>query len=125
MTITLCPFCNITNDEVILKNSLAFVRYDKFPVNNGHTLIIPYRHVSSYFDLTVDESQAINDLIPEAKKLIENKYEPDGYNLGTNIGIAAGQTVMHVHTHLIPRYDNDVNEPRGGVRGVIPEKKNY
>ena len=125
MTTTLCPFCNITDDEVILKNSLAFVRYDKFPVNKGHTLIIPYRHVPSYFDLTVDESRAINELILDAKKLIENEYKPNGYNLGTNIGVAAGQTVMHVHTHLIPRYNNDVNEPRGGVRGVIPEKKIY
>lgn len=125
MTDTLCPFCNVIDEEIILKNDLAFVRYDKFPVNKGHVLVIPYRHVSSYFNLTVEEGTALNDLTLEAKNLIDNEHEPDGYNLGTNIGIAAGQTVMHVHTHLIPRYDNDVGDPRGGVRGVIPEKQKY
>lgn len=123
MSEKLCPFC--TQPESILSNELAYVRYDKYPVNEGHLLIIPYRHVSDYFDLTPYEKTAIFDLLDEAKAFLEKERHPDGYNIGINVGESAGQTVWHVHVHLIPRYKGDVEDPRGGVRGVIPEKQQY
>ena len=118
-----CPFC--TPDEPILSNDLAYARFDKYPVNNGHLLIIPFRHVSDFFDLTEEERKAIFNLVDEAKVLLDKKHKPDGYNIGINVGEAAGQTVWHVHVHVIPRYNGDMNDPRGGVRGVIPEKQKY
>ena len=118
-----CPFCD--PNERVLANELAYVRYDKFPVSPGHALIIPYRHVSDYFDLTEAEFEAIHALVRDIKGLIADKFEPDGFNVGINAGEAAGQTVWHVHVHLIPRYKGDVKNPRGGVRGVIPSKRSY
>ena len=123
MTIENCPFC--VRPEEILSNKLAYARYDKYPVCEGHLLIIPYRHVSSYFDLTPEEKTAIFDLFEQAKNLLDREWKPDGYNIGVNVGEAAGQTVWHVHVHLIPRYKGDMDDPRGGVRGVIPEKQKY
>ena len=100
-------------------------RFDDFPVNPGHFEVIPKRHVPTIFDTTNEEKLAIFDLINEAKKLIDKKYKPDGYNIGINNGESAGQTVMHLHVHLIPRFKGDVENPRGGIRGIIPEKQNY
>ena len=111
--------------EEILSNKLAYARYDKYPVCEGHLLISPYRHVSSYFDLTPEEKTAIFDLLEQAKVLLDRERKPDGYNIGINDGEDAGQTVWHVHVHLIPRYKGDMDDPRGGVRGVIPEKQKY
>lgn len=118
-----CPFCIST--ESILSNDLAYARYDIYPVNKGHLLIVPFRHVSDFFDLTKEEREAVLKLVDEAKVLLDKKYKPDGYNIGVNVGEAAGQTVWHVHVHVIPRYIDDMNDPRGGVRGVIPEKQKY
>ena len=118
-----CPFCNPIN--IVLQNNLAVAIYDRYPVTPGHLLIIPQRHVENYFATTLEERQAINDLLEDGKRLLELKYHPDGYNVGVNCGEAAGQTVMHVHIHLIPRYIGDIDNPRGGVRGVIPEKRIY
>lgn len=118
-----CPFC--ADPAPLLQNNLAFVRLDRFPVSQGHALIIPFRHVADYFDLTANERAAITELLPEAKRFLEEGYKPDGYNLGINVGEAAGQSVWHVHMHVIPRYKGDVPNPRGGVRGVIPAKQNY
>jgi len=118
-----CPFCN--NDEPVIKNDLAFARYDKYPVNEGHLLIISYRHVSDYFNLTIEERNAISLLVDEAKILLDKKHNPDGYNIGVNVGEAAGQTVWHVHVHVIPRYYKDIKEPRGGIRRIFPNKANY
>jgi len=118
-----CPFCHLT--EAVLKNELAYARYDKYPVNEGHLHIIPYRHVSDYFELTKEEQAALHSLLVEGKDLLTEKYQPDGFNVGINIGEAAGQTVWHVHMHLIPRYKGDMDDPRGGVRGVIPGKQKY
>ncbi|MDD5703538.1 MAG: HIT family protein [Dehalococcoidales bacterium] len=118
-----CPFC--TPEAVILSNEHAYVRFDKFPVSNGHLLVIPYRHEPSFFNLTEQEQHAILDLINKAKLHLDDKFDPDGYNVGMNIGEIAGQTILHFHAHLIPRYKGDVPDPRGGVRGVIPEKKLY
>ena len=110
---------------MVLRNALAYVRFDKNPVNQGHCLIIPFRHVSDFFEATPEERQAMLTLADEAKAMLELKFSPDGYNLGLNVGAMAGQTVPHVHLHLIPRYAGDVEQPRGGVRGVIPSKQNY
>jgi len=119
-----CPFC-ILQREKIIETELSFAIYDGFPVNEGHVLIIPKRHTASYFDLTDEEKKDAILLLDKVKEKIEKKYKPEGYNIGININETAGQTIPHVHIHLIPRYIGDVKEPRGGVRGVIPEKKNY
>ena len=118
-----CPFCNTS--DFLVKDEYSYVRWDVYPVSEGHALIVPFRHVSSYFDLTNDERKSMFGLLDEAKRLIEEKYNPDGFNIGINDGEAAGQTIMHVHMHLIPRYEGDMKDPRGGVRGVIPEKQKY
>lgn len=120
-----CPFCHTNQSEIIFQNQHCFSMYDHFPVSTGHTLIIPKRHISNYFDLSQDEQCAIIHLLNLSKTTIEFVYKPDGYNIGINIGKSAGQTVFHVHVHLIPRYYGDVNDPSGGVRGVIPNKKTY
>ena len=118
-----CIFCH--EEEALLQNELAWAHYDKYPVSPGHLLIITRRHVQSYFDTTPKERLALNQLLEEAKKLLDKEYRPDGYNIGVNCGDAAGQTIMHLHIHLIPRYQGDIDNPRGGVRGVIPDKRVY
>jgi len=109
----------------LLARPLALVRLDGYPVSKGHCLVIPRRHVASFFDCTSDERMEMLELLAEAKSLLDLQYHPDGYNIGLNNGAAAGQTVMHVHMHLIPRYRGDVRDPRGGVRWVIPDKAAY
>lgn len=99
-----CVFCNIEEDKIILKNDLAFVIYDKYPHSKGHVLIITFRHYENYFDSTKEEQTAIYELLDKAKKYIDEKYNPTGYNININVGRAAGQIVMHAHVHLIPRY---------------------
>ncbi|PCH58861.1 MAG: HIT family protein [Burkholderiaceae bacterium] len=118
-----CPFCNL--EESVIKNGLAYVRFDMYPVSNGHMLIVPFRHVSDFFDLSMDERNAIFLLVDEVKILLDEKHNPDGYNIGTNVGEFAGQTVWHAHLHVIPRYKGDMEDPRGGVRWIIPDKAKY
>jgi len=120
-----CPFCEINSDEIIFKDKFCYVIYDRYPVNKGHLLIIPFRHFSSFFDSTKDERESILQLIDISKDFIDRQYMPDGYNIGVNIGKDAGQTIMHLHFHLIPRFKGDIADPTGGVRGVIPEKRVY
>ena len=121
-----CIFCNLDpNREIIAQNDLALAFFDVFPVNPGHALIIPKRHVADYFDLTEDEVAAMQALLREVKAIVEKRFNPDGYNIGVNVNTAAGQSVFHVHIHLIPRYKGDVENPKGGVRGVIPSKQKY
>lgn len=121
-----CIFCNLDpNREIIAQNDLALAFFDAFPVNPGHALIIPKRHVADYFDLTEDEVAAMQALLREVKAIVEKRFNPDGYNIGVNVNAAAGQSVSHVHMHLIPRYKGDVENPKGGVRGVIPSKQKY
>jgi len=121
-----CPFCNLpTNRELILESATAFAMFDKFPVNNGHALIIPKRHCANYFDLTFKEQSALWFMLNRVKAIVQKQVNPQGFNVGININETAGQTVPHVHIHLIPRFEGDVDEPRGGVRGVIPEKRDY
>lgn len=118
-----CIFCKMK--DYILENELAYAIYDKYPVGKGHMLFIPKRHVKDFFDITKEEREAIFELIDEGKKLLDEKYSPDSYNVGINCGEHAGQTIMHVHVHLIPRYIGDMKDPTGGVRGVIPYKMKY
>ena len=118
-----CPFCDAEGE--VLGNELAYAKFDAFPVSPGHLLIIPRRHAAEWFDLTDAEERAVFSLVRDAKALIDEQFSPDGYNIGINCGEAAGQTIFHVHVHLIPRYAGDVEHPRGGVRGVIPAKRNY
>lgn len=121
-----CFFCkSINKNDFQLENEFAVARWDDFPVNKGHLEVIPKRHVKDWWEVTLEERIAIFTLLDEAKKIIDDKYNPDGYNIGMNLGEAAGQSVMHLHVHLIPRYKGDVKKPRGGVRGIIPEKQNY
>ena len=125
MSKTNCIFCNVSQDKVIAQNHLCFAIYDGFPVSIGHILIIPKRHVADYFSLTEDELMAMQQMMRELKHRLDVDLSPDGYNVGVNVNEAAGQTVYHVHMHLIPRYKGDVDNPRGGVRGVIPNKQKY
>ena len=120
-----CIFCNIEQERVLAENELCFAIRDGFPVSDGHTLIIPKRHVANYFDLTDEEVMAMQVMMKKFKSQLDTELAPDGYNIGINVNEAAGQTVFHVHMHLIPRYKGDVENPRGGVRGVIPDKQKY
>lgn len=118
-----CIFCG--DPEMVIENELAFAHYDSYPVNPGHCLIITRRHVAEYFQATAEEKAAMLALVDEMKIIIDKEYNPDGYNIGVNIGEAAGQSVRHIHIHMIPRYKGDMENPRGGVRGVIPHKQKY
>lgn len=118
-----CPFCG--DPEIVIKNDLAFAHFDSYPVNPGHCLVITRRHVGEYFQATAEEKAAIWALVDEMKTVVDREYHPDGYNIGVNIGKAAGQSIPHLHIHLIPRYTGDMEDPRGGVRGVIPDKQKY
>ena len=121
-----CPFCNPEVErELIVESATAYAIYDKFPVNDGHVLIIPKRHCEDYFNLTFKEQAACIFMLNKVKEIISNRFNPDGFNVGINVGEKAGQTINHVHIHLIPRYKGDVENPRGGVRGVIPNKQKY
>jgi ATP adenylyltransferase len=121
-----CPFCDLPKDCIVVQNALAFVIRDRYPVTPLHTLVIPKRHVSELFDLEPPEMNACNDLLFWAKDTIrEEDASVAGFNIGVNIGEAAGQTIFHCHIHLIPRRHGDVENPRGGVRHVIPGKGDY
>ncbi len=121
-----CPFCNPDKSRVFFHNSkLCYCLWDGFAVSPGHALVIPTRHMSSWFDATREEQLSLLDGIDHARNKIMNRYRPDGFNIGINIGAAAGQTVPHLHVHVIPRYEGDVPDPRGGVRYVIPSRANY
>jgi diadenosine tetraphosphate (Ap4A) HIT family hydrolase len=120
-----CPFCQIEASRIVADNVLAIAVRDGFPVNPGHTLVILRRHVASWFDATADERAALTGMVDDVKAILERELHPEGYNIGINVGEAAGQTVMHLHVHVIPRFAGDVDDPRGGVRFVIPARGNY
>jgi diadenosine tetraphosphate (Ap4A) HIT family hydrolase len=122
-----CIFCEInkTKSRIILENQHAFAISDQYPVSQGHTLIILKRHIASLFEATSEEISAIFHLTNQVRILLAMQYEPDGYNVGFNDLVAAGQSIPHCHMHIIPRYQGDVKDPRGGIRGVIPGKQNY
>ena len=123
-----CLFCDIyegQKNKIIAESSLAFAIYDGFPVNQGHILVIPKRHFDSFFDATEQEINQIYDLLNKCKAILDNKYHPTGYNVGVNVGYDGGQTIMHLHVHLIPRYKGDVENPRGGIRKLKPQLVYY
>ncbi len=120
-----CPFCPLPTDRIISESDYTITIRDSFPVSEGHTLIIPKRHVQSFFELHAIEKAAVLQALDEAKEALDKEFSPDGFNIGINDGEAAGQTVMHLHVHLIPRYEGDTEDPRGGVRHVFPEKAKY
>ena len=121
-----CIFCEMPGERIIAENELAYAIYDAYPVTKLHTLIIPKRHVSDFFSLYQPEKNAMSNLLDlQRQSILNSDPEVTGFNVGNNVGEDAGQTIMHCHTHLIPRRHSDVEEPRGGVRGVIPDKQNY
>jgi diadenosine tetraphosphate (Ap4A) HIT family hydrolase len=120
-----CPFCNPPSERVILSNTLAIAIRDGFPVSPGHMLVIPKRHVATFFETTTEERLAIFELLDKAKLALDAELHPAAYNIGVNDGAAAGQTIPHLHFHLIPRYADDSADPRGGVRWIFPEKAKY
>ena len=117
---TACELCAPTG--VMLENALAYVRYDNHSLSRGHLLVVPKRHVASFFDMSKKEQVAVFELLAEAQRQLQTMFSPDGYNIGVNVGAAAGQSRMHVHVHLIPRYVGDVPNPSGGIRCVLAPK---
>jgi diadenosine tetraphosphate (Ap4A) HIT family hydrolase len=121
-----CPFCDLKGREIVVENPLAFVVRDIYPVTKDHLLVIPRRHVGDYFDLGTAESRACDTLVRRARFMLSDwDNSVVGANVGINSGVVAGQTVMHCHIHLIPRRQGDVENPRGGVRAVIPGRADY
>ena len=120
-----CPFCCVDEARIILENSTVMVIRDAFPVSSGHALIIPKRHIASFFEANEEERKAILEALEQSKEIIDREFKPDGYNIGINEGLTAGQTIMHLHIHLIPRYKGDSSDPRGGIRWIFPKKARY
>ena len=121
-----CIFCKIRKEELQFENQLAYSSKDSYPVSKFHSLIVPKRHIETYFDLTEEEIQACNDLILKTKeKILKLDSNVKGFNIGANAGKVAGQSIMHCHIHLIPRREGDIENPQGGVRSVIPGKQHY
>jgi diadenosine tetraphosphate (Ap4A) HIT family hydrolase len=120
-----CPFCRLDKNRIRMESEFAAAFLDGFPVAQGHTLVIPKRHVASLFELTEKEQAEVWKLVAVVRASLVAELQPDGFNVGLNDGTAAGQTVMHAHVHVIPRRYGDVADPRGGVRWIIPDKAAY
>ena len=120
-----CPFCNPAPDRVFLESDLIVGVWDAFPVSDGHALLVTRRHVSSWFEATEEERRALTAAIDSARGAILQRHRPASFNIGVNVGAAAGQTVPHLHVHVIPRHAGDVPDPRGGIRHVVPGRGNY
>jgi diadenosine tetraphosphate (Ap4A) HIT family hydrolase len=120
-----CPFCQVAAERAVAESALTLTMRDAFPVSPGHTLVIPKRHFAGLFEATADEIAEIWQALRLAADDLSAKYGPDGLNVGVNVGAAAGQTVMHLHVHLIPRYSGDQPDPRGGIRRIFPELADY
>lgn len=120
-----CPFCFSLESRVYLENDQALAILDGFPISEGHSLIIPKRHVSSIFAIHKNELLDLFNLLADAKTKLTKQFNPDGFNIGINDNEAAGQTINHLHIHLIPRYKGDQADPRGGVRWILPDKAKY
>jgi diadenosine tetraphosphate (Ap4A) HIT family hydrolase len=120
-----CHFCNMPKNRILIENSSAFFVKDLYPVSDGHSLIIPKRHIESFFEATEFEQIQMLELLSQGHKLLQQECSPQSYNIGINDGKEAGQTVSHLHIHLIPRYSQDIKDPRGGVRWVLPNKAKY
>jgi diadenosine tetraphosphate (Ap4A) HIT family hydrolase len=122
---TTCPFCSLLPAKIIAQDDLTFMIRDSLPVSPGHTLILPKRHIASIFEATRAEVGALWDALENARREIITTLSPDGFNIGVNDGLAAGQTILHLHIHLIPRYKGDMPDPRGGIRWIFPDKAVY
>ena len=120
-----CPFCELVPEKVWFQNETGVVLWDGFPVSEGHSLVVPHQHVASLFDLAPEHQSELWQLVTETRNRLQEKFQPNGFNIGLNDGVAAGQTVMHAHIHVIPRWNNDVPDPRGGVRWIIHDKAKY
>jgi len=120
-----CAFCNLPAQRIENTNEFAVCIRDAYPISPGHSLVIPKRHVGSFFELTAIERDAMMLLLENEKNVLDRVHQPDAFNIGINDGPASGQTVPHLHIHLIPRYRGDQADPRGGVRWIIPEKAKY
>ncbi len=120
-----CPFCTLPAERIVAESRMGFVIRDAYPISPGHTLVIPRRHIASFFELETDEHDGLMDLLEQAKTALDLELRPDAYNIGINDGKDAGQTIAHLHIHLIPRYHGDQPDPRGGVRWLFPEKARY
>ena len=120
-----CPFCVLEPHRVLYEDDVVAVYLDGFPVSPGHTVIIPRRHFATLFEATEAEQLALLQALNRAKAILDERHQPDGYNIGVNHGKAGGQSVPHLHIHLIPRYAGDKEDPRGGVRWILPEKAKY
>ena len=120
-----CPFCDPSQDRIWFDHSTGIVLWNAFPVSQGHALVVAKQHVASLYDLPMEAQTAMWQLVVDVRSRLQEEHQPDGFNIGLNDGVASGQTVMHAHIHVIPRWDNDVPDPRGGIRWVIPEKARY
>jgi diadenosine tetraphosphate (Ap4A) HIT family hydrolase len=120
-----CPFCSLSGDRVVAQGRLTTTIRDTYPVSPGHTLVITNRHIASFFEITNEEQAEVLAAVRDAKLALDADRHPDGFNIGLNVGVAAGQTVMHAHVHVIPRFHGDVADPRGGVRHCIPHRGYY
>ena len=120
-----CLFCNPKSKEILAETEHALLVTDTYPVSLGHCLVIPRRHMASFFECTEEENRDFRTLILKAKEIIDKEHTPDAYNIGSNNGVDAGQSVFHLHIHIIPRYKGDVENPKGGVRWVVPKKSQY
>ncbi|RFF29396.1 HIT family protein [Wenzhouxiangella sediminis] len=120
-----CPFCDPDPEQVLYDNEHLLALWDRYPVSPGHALLVPRRHVAGWFEASPAEQLALVAALPVVREKIERMHQPSGWNIGINVGRSAGQTVFHLHVHLIPRYDGDQEDPRGGVRHVVPEKARY
>ena len=125
MTPRPCPFCTPDPGRVFFEGTHVYALWDAYPVSDGHALIVPRRHVGSWFDATSEEQAELHQAVSLVREEIEASRRPDGYNMGINDGLPAGQTVAHLHLHVIPRYIGDVPDPRGGIRWVMPDRAPY
>ncbi len=120
-----CPFCSVEPEKIMAQNELTMTVRDALPVSSGHTLILPKRHIASVFEATTEEVAALWDGLQQARTQLLREFSPDGFNIGINDGLAAGQTILHLHIHVIPRYKGDMPDPRGGIRWIFPDKAVY
>ena len=120
-----CPFCRVDRGRIAWSSPLAIALWDVYPVSLGHALVVPRRHAASWSELTADEKAELTAGVDAVRTLIDERYRPHAYNVGYNDGEPAGQTIMHFHVHVIPRYQGDVLDPRGGIRWVLPDKAAY
>jgi diadenosine tetraphosphate (Ap4A) HIT family hydrolase len=120
-----CPFCTLSPINIIYQNEHSILIRDTFPISPGHSLIIPKRHISSFFEIKKKEQKSILKALIKAREIMINDLQPAGFNIGVNDGVVAGQTIPHLHIHLIPRFQGDVEDPKGGIRWILPEKANY